>query len=145
MLQFDEKSISCHWTPFFKEKSGKGRHQTFEAKRQERQPSWHKLLSLTLASMASEASSHHSSHVPWISGIGSSTCEEKRENGGVTIVGNTSAKIISASIFLLGILEALEIYIYLLETLVCLQCKVWHWSMYEISFAICRCQMSISL
>ena len=79
--------------------------------------------------MASEASSHHSSHVPWISGIGSSTCEEKRENGGVTIVGNTSVKIISASIFLLGILEALEIYviyIYLLETLVCLQCKVWH-------------------
>ena len=31
---------------------------------------------------------------------------KKRENGGVTIVGNTSAKIISASIFLLGILEA---------------------------------------
>ena len=61
--------------------------------------------------MASEASSHHSSHVPWISGIGSSTCEEKRENGGVTIVGNTSAKIISAYIFLLGILEALEIYV----------------------------------
>ena len=61
--------------------------------------------------MASEASSHHSSHVPWISGIGSSTCEEKRENGGVTIVGNTSVKIISASIFLLGILEALEIYV----------------------------------
>ena len=63
--------------------------------------------------MASEASSHHSSHVPWISGIGSSTCEEKRENGGVTIVGNTSAKIISASIFLLGILEALELYVYI--------------------------------
>ena len=57
---------------------------------------------------------------------------KKRENGGVTIVGNTSVKIISASIFLLGILEALEIYVLglynmnLLETLVCLQCKVWH-------------------
>ena len=38
---------------------------------------------------------------------------KKRENGGVTIVGNTSAKIISASIFLLGILEALELYVYI--------------------------------
>ena len=132
MFRFDEKIYLVTEHLFFKEKSGKGRHhQTFEAKRQERQPSWHKLLSLTLASMASEASSHHSSHVPWIPGIGSSTCEEKRENGGVTIVDNTSAKIISASIFFFawyfrGFGNISFRYIYLLEILVCLQCKVWH-------------------